>query len=221
MLKEDMPIEPTKPIINYDQAEVDERFLDEIYRLRYEGAFQTFSELAGLLQAHRSIITEIQTGRYHCNLKLIYMLDAYFEVDLMYIIRGDDSEGRPKYPKPVLTAGRPPRAVVSQGATLAQRRRQSDKQRLNKTLNEEPVWKQMLQTMIGDKQHPEIKSDGYIKHLALQILPLYEQSNGPVEDQEGYFAMIQREARAYAATLPDESILLPNTNTNTNSDTTK
>lgn len=49
----------------------------------------------------------------------------------------------------------------------------------------------------------------------MQILPLFERDNGTVADQQAYFEMIQREAREYATTLPEESILLPNTNTDT------
>ncbi|MBT9395324.1 hypothetical protein KLP40_19310 [Hymenobacter sp. NST-14] len=226
MLKRDpnMMMEPVPaPTITFSQADVDARFMEEVQRLRYEGAFNTYSELATVLQAHRSIISEIQSGRYHCTLKLVYMLDAHYEIDLLYIIRGDGSKDRPQMPKPQVAVGRPAArpapAMASITQTLKQARNaQLRRQRIERT-KDEPVWRQMLYTFIGDVYHPEVKSDSYLRGLALQLLPLFERDNGPVEDQEDYLAMIQREARAYAATLPEESILLPNTNTN--SDTTK
>jgi hypothetical protein len=208
------------PVITFSQSDVDARFLEEVQRLRYEGAFGTYSELATVLQAHRSIISEIQSGRYHCTLKLVYMLDAHYEVDLLYIIRGDGSKDRPQMPKPQVAVGRPAKpAAPSIAQTLKQARNaELRRQRIERT-KDEPIWRQMMFNLIGDTYHPEIKSDSYLRGLALQLLPLFERDNGTVEDQEAYFAMVQREAREYAATLPEESILLPNTNTN--SDTTK
>ncbi|MBX0293146.1 hypothetical protein K3G63_22060 [Hymenobacter sp. HSC-4F20] len=218
MLKRDPAVAYEMQVPTFSQADVDARFLEEVQRLRYEGAFDTYSELATILQAHRSIISEIQSGRYHCTLKLVFMLDAYFEVDLLYIIRGDGSTNRPKMPKPTVAVGRPAKsATPSLTATLKQARTSElRRQRIERT-KDEPVWRQMLFTLIGETYHPEVKSDSYLRGLALQILPLFERDNGTVEDQQAYFEMIQREAREYAATLPEESILLPNTN----SDTTK
>jgi hypothetical protein len=60
----------------FDQTTVDRRFLEEVYRLHAAGAFATFTELASTLQTHRGIISEIESGRYHCNLKLLYLLQA-------------------------------------------------------------------------------------------------------------------------------------------------
>lgn len=216
MLKRDPALGYEMQVITFNQTDVDARFLEEVQRLRYEGAFDTYSQLATILQAHRSIISEIQSGRYHCTLKLVYMLDAHYEVDLLYIIRGDGSKDRPKMPKPQVALGRPATAAISIAQTLKQARTaELRRQRIERT-KDEPVWRQMLFTFIGDTYHPEVKSDSYLRGVALQLLPLFERDNGPVEDQEAYFAMIQREAREYAASLPEESILLPNTNSNAN-----
>lgn len=194
---------PQPVVFNYDQAEADERFLEEVYRLSHEGAFQTFSELAALLQAHRSIITEIQTGRYHCNLKLIYLLDAYFHVDLLYIVRGDGSEGRPKYPKPVVSAGRPPKAKKPKKAALPPSELPAKKKKSAAVDPAKvPMWQSVLYSYIGTEQHHEMTSEGHIKRLALDVMPLYEHENGAVEDQEEYFKMVKQAAQAYVATLP-------------------
>jgi hypothetical protein len=59
---------------SFDQAAVDRRFLEEVYRLHAAKALATFTELAKVLQTHRGIICELEAGRYHCNLKLLYLL---------------------------------------------------------------------------------------------------------------------------------------------------
>lgn len=194
-------------VLQFDQSEVDARFLEEVYRLRTEGAFNTFTELAQKLQAHRSIISDIEAGRYHCNLKLLYMLDACYDVDLLYIIRSDGSPSRPLILKPDVTAGRPPKAATpSLTATLAQARTSERRRKRQELMKNEPHWRQMLFNYIGDTYHPEVKSDSYLRQLAENVLPLYENDNGPVTNKEEYFQMIVREAREYAATLPEESI---------------
>lgn len=110
--------------------------------MRYEGAFDTYSERATILQAHRSIISEIQSGRYYCTPKLVFMLDAYFEVDLLYIIRGDGSVNRPKMPKPTVAVGWPAKsATLSLAATLKQARTSELRHpRIERSKNE-PVWR--------------------------------------------------------------------------------
>lgn len=91
----------------FDQDAVDRRFLDEVYRLHAAGAIPTFRELASNLQAQDSIIPMIESGRYHCNVKLLYLLDAHYDIDLLYILRGEGSESRTPVPRPVLSVGRP------------------------------------------------------------------------------------------------------------------
>jgi hypothetical protein len=86
------------------------RFLEEIYRLHVANAFTTFSELATNLQTHRGIISEIESGRYHCNLKLLYLLHATYQVDILYVLTGQSDQPRPPVAtRPVINAGRPAR----------------------------------------------------------------------------------------------------------------
>jgi hypothetical protein len=92
----------------FDQAAVDRRFLEEVYRLHAAGAFATFSELAGVLQSHRGLISEVEAGRYHCNLKLLYLLHAAYQVDVLFILTGAGAAQRPPAsPRPQRAAGRP------------------------------------------------------------------------------------------------------------------
>jgi len=92
----------------FDQAAVDQRFLEEVYRLHAAKAFATFTELAKVLQTHRGIISELETGRYHCNLKLLYLLHAAYQSDVMYVLTGQGSQERAPAPaRPDVSAGRP------------------------------------------------------------------------------------------------------------------
>lgn len=93
---------------SFDQAAVDRRFLEEIYRLHTQKAFATFTELAKVLQTHRGIISELEAGRYHCNLKLLYLLHAAYQVDVMYVLTGQSTQARPAVvARPEVSAGRP------------------------------------------------------------------------------------------------------------------
>jgi hypothetical protein len=93
---------------SFDQAAVDRRFLEEVYRLHAAKAFATFTELAGVLQTHRGIISELEAGRYHCNLKLLYLLQATYQVDALYILTGQSNQVRPLAAvRPIVSAGRP------------------------------------------------------------------------------------------------------------------
>jgi hypothetical protein len=92
----------------FDQAAVDQRFLEEVYRLHAAKAFATFTELAKVLQTHRGIISELEAGRYHCNLKLLYLLHTTYKIDVMYVLTGQGSQARPvAVARPVVSAGRP------------------------------------------------------------------------------------------------------------------
>jgi DNA-binding XRE family transcriptional regulator len=92
----------------FDQAAVDQRFLEEVYRLHAAGAFATFTELAQVLHVHRGFLSELEAGRYHCNLKLLYLLHAAYQVDVLYVLTGQSAQPRPPaLPRPVVRAGRP------------------------------------------------------------------------------------------------------------------
>jgi hypothetical protein len=94
---------------SFDQAAVDRRFLEEVYRLHAAKAFATFTELAKVLQTHRGIISELEAGRYHCNLKLLYLLHAAYQVDVMYVLTGQSERARPVVVRPTISSGRPSR----------------------------------------------------------------------------------------------------------------
>jgi hypothetical protein len=92
----------------FDQSAVDRRFLEEVYRLHAAGAFATFTELASALQTHRGIISELESGRYHCNLKLLYLLHSAYQIDVMYVLTGQSDQARPAaVARPAVSAGRP------------------------------------------------------------------------------------------------------------------
>ena len=92
----------------FDQLAVDRRFLEEVYRLHAAKAFATFSELAGVLQSHRGIISELEAGRYHASLKLLYLLHAAYQVDVLYVLTGQSEQPRPPTAgRPAVSAGRP------------------------------------------------------------------------------------------------------------------
>lgn len=91
----------------FDQAAVDRRFLEEVYRLHAVGAFATFSELASTLHSHRGLISEIEAGRYHCNLKLLYLLHTAHQADVLYVLTGESPQPRPAVARPAVGAGRP------------------------------------------------------------------------------------------------------------------
>lgn len=92
---------------SFDQAAVDRRFLEEVYRLHAAKAFATFTELAKVLQTHRGIISELEAGRYHCNLKLLYLLYTAYQIDVMYVLTGQSDRVRPATARPLVSPGRP------------------------------------------------------------------------------------------------------------------
>jgi hypothetical protein len=95
---------------SFDQAAVNRRFLEEVYRLHAAKAFATFTELAKVLQTHRGIVSELEAGRYHCNLKLLYLLHAAYQVDVLYVLTGQSAHPRPPaVPRPEMRVGRPSR----------------------------------------------------------------------------------------------------------------
>ncbi len=95
---------------SFDQVAVDRRFLEEVYRLHAAKAFTTFTELAKVLQTHRGIIAEIEVGRYHCNLKLLYLLHTTYQVD---VEQSKQARRRPRAPSST-QAGLPSTRLCSQ-----------------------------------------------------------------------------------------------------------
>ncbi len=81
----------------FDQAATDRRFLDELGRLLDAGAFASYRELAARLATRAGVFAEIEAGRYHCNLRLLYGLAQHFpQADLAFIVFGSAGMARPE-----------------------------------------------------------------------------------------------------------------------------
>jgi DNA-binding XRE family transcriptional regulator len=73
----------------FDQADLDLRFLAEADRLLREGAASSYTDLAKRMGVRTGLFSEIEAGRYHCNLKLLYALAQHFpEADVNFIFFG-------------------------------------------------------------------------------------------------------------------------------------
>lgn len=81
---------------DFDQAATDRRFLTELDRLLQAGAFGSYKELAATLGQRTGLFSEIESGRYHCNLKLIYTLVQHYpQADLGFILFPESAEAAP------------------------------------------------------------------------------------------------------------------------------
>ncbi len=49
-------------------------------------------------------------SRYHCNLKLLYLLYAAYQVDVVYVLTGQSTQPQPTYPPVVRSSERPSEA---------------------------------------------------------------------------------------------------------------
>jgi hypothetical protein len=71
-------------------------------------AFIPFTQLAAVLQTHRGIVSELDVGRYHCNLELLYLLHTAYHIDVMYVLTSHGDQARPAaVARPAVSAGRP------------------------------------------------------------------------------------------------------------------
>jgi hypothetical protein len=83
------------PLPDFDQAATDRRFLLELDRLLQQGAFVSYRQAAEKMGIRPSVLSEIQTGRYHCNLKLLYALVQQFpQADAYFIFFGAPAQPR-------------------------------------------------------------------------------------------------------------------------------
>lgn len=108
---------PATPLPPFDQAQVDKRFLVELDRLLQAEAFATYRDWASMLGV-RLNIAEIERGRYHCNLKLLYdTLRHYPSFDFNFVVFGSAVYARPeptqapkraRGPKPKHVPAQPP-----------------------------------------------------------------------------------------------------------------
>ncbi|QNH60713.1 hypothetical protein [Hymenobacter sediminicola] len=81
----------------FDQLAMDRRFLTELHRLQQAGAFDSYRQLAPELDTQPSFRVQIESGRYHCNLRLLYNLKRRFpQADLTFILEGGKAAGRPE-----------------------------------------------------------------------------------------------------------------------------
>lgn len=77
------------PLPEFDQAATDRRFLLELDRLLQQGAFVSYRQAAEMMGVRHGVLSEIQTGRYHCNLKLLYALVQHFpQADAHFVFFG-------------------------------------------------------------------------------------------------------------------------------------
>ena len=85
---------PATPLPAFDQAQLDRRFLTELARLFEAEAFATYAEWAAAVGVSANYVAAIQSGRYHCSLKLLYnTLRSYPATDFTYVLFGT---GRPE-----------------------------------------------------------------------------------------------------------------------------
>ena len=88
---------PTTALPAYDQAQLDKRFLTELERLLDAGAFATYGEWAATIGAPPERVAAIRSGRYHCNLQLLYnTLRHYPATDLGFVLFGAAVYARPE-----------------------------------------------------------------------------------------------------------------------------
>ncbi len=83
------------PLPDFDQAATDRRFLLELDRLLQLGAFASYRQAAEAMGVRPGVLSEIQTGRYHCNLKLLYSLVQHFpQADAYFVFFGAPAQPR-------------------------------------------------------------------------------------------------------------------------------
>lgn len=91
-----LPISPEN-LPAYDQAQLDKRFLTELDRLLQAGVFTSYKEWAQRLDVPETHVSGIASGRYHCNLMLLYNTLRFFPAtDLGYVLFGAALTGRPE-----------------------------------------------------------------------------------------------------------------------------
>lgn len=88
---------PTSPLPAFDQAQLDRRFLAELHRLLEVGILATYADWTRTLGVNVARVSEIEKGRYHCSLKLLYdTLRHYPGFDYQYVLFGSAVYARPE-----------------------------------------------------------------------------------------------------------------------------
>ena len=91
------PLATATALPAFDQAQLDKRFLTELARLLDAGVFATYKEWAQTLKVPESHVNGIASGRYHCNLKLLYGTLRHFPAfDYNYVLLGSAVYARPE-----------------------------------------------------------------------------------------------------------------------------
>ena len=84
---------------DFDQAAFDRRYLTELDRLMQLGLFDSYQEFARTTKIRAGKLSEIEKGRYHCNVKMLYELVRYYpQADLNFIFFGSAVFARPEPP---------------------------------------------------------------------------------------------------------------------------
>jgi hypothetical protein len=88
---------PATPLPAFDQAQVDKRFLVELDRLLQAEAFGSYREWASTLRINVGYAAAIESGRYHCNLKLLYNTVRFYpSFDFNFVVFGSAVYARPE-----------------------------------------------------------------------------------------------------------------------------
>ena len=103
---------PATSLPAFDQNQVDKRFLTELDRLLQAGAFATYREWAEAVGVAESTVNGIASGRYHCNLKLLYgTVRAFTGCDVGFVLFGSAVYARPEPTEaPLRKKGRVPKS---------------------------------------------------------------------------------------------------------------
>ncbi|RZK32960.1 MAG: XRE family transcriptional regulator [Hymenobacter sp.] len=161
--KNDSPTIPHTTLPEFDQAQIDRRFLTELDRLLKAKAFLTYTAWAQAIDVSPSYVAAIERGRYHFNIELLYRTVRRFpDFDFTYVLFGSALTARPEPTElPRRGRGRP---------------KETDfRERLKKiitsyNLAEHGMWP-------GD--HNDLANDK-------KVYKLYTEEYGPVEDNAKY-----------------------------------
>ncbi|GAA3940783.1 hypothetical protein [Hymenobacter algoricola] len=99
----------------FDQEAMDRRFVAEVHRLFEVGVFSTFREFLDAIAAHPSLLSNIESGKNHCNQRMLYnLLRQYPAADVNWVLFGAALTGRAE---PVRTLQRQRGRPVEKGVS--------------------------------------------------------------------------------------------------------
>lgn len=108
-------LSPSTPLPAFDQTQLDRRFLVELDRLLQAEVFGSYREWALTLGVNPNYVAAIASGRYHCNLKLLYdSVRHYPAFDFQYVVFGSAVYARAEPGEvPKRARGRRPKVPVA------------------------------------------------------------------------------------------------------------